>query len=96
MTSYDTNVENLEKYISSEVREALGYSTTPEYLWEFCSSIADTADFGFKKNGKYLYLHSNPVGILSFCSKKKKRLTPLQLSDWVDDFTYRQGSRNEH
>jgi hypothetical protein len=92
MLAYIRDVRNLEVFISPDVREKLFYSTDPNGLWDFCTSVSEAASYGVskgnKKGRKYLgFIGTGLFLSLSFVSKDK-RVPITSITEWVEKIEF--------
>ncbi len=92
LLAYIRDVRNLEVFIAPDVKKKLFYTTDPNGLWDFCSSVADAAEYGYvpssKKKRLYLgFVLNGLFSSLSFVSKDK-RVSVTDLIDWSAQIDY--------
>lgn len=93
LLAYIRDVRNLEVFISPDVREELLYSTDPNGLWDFCTSVSEAASYGVskgnKKGRKYLgFVNAGGLFIsLSFVNKDQK--VPItSIIEWAEKIEF--------
>lgn len=88
LEAHNRDIGNLDCYISPSVKEAFRFNVdNPEFLWEFCSEIAEAVFYGYDTlKGKKKYLGLKPNGLFSsLCFVPKSKRTPiLEVTDWVN------------
>lgn len=92
LLAYIRDVRNLEVFIAPDVQKKLFYTTDPNGLWDFCSTVAEVAEYGYvpasKKKKVYLgFVGTGLFSSLSFVSKEK-RVSITDIIDWVGQIEF--------
>jgi hypothetical protein len=92
LESHNKDIRNLETFISPGITTELKMDVNnPEFLWEFCSELAEAIHFGYttaKGKKKYIGLRGNGL-FTSLCFvPKAKRSTVLEVSEWASNMMF--------
>lgn len=92
LRAFIRDVRNLEVFIAPDVQKKLFYTTDPNGLWDFCSSVAEVAEYGYVPSSKKKKVYLGFVGTGLFLSlsfvEKEKRVPILDITDWAASINF--------